>query len=216
MSQANLANREDLLDALATKIEDAPIKIEVSTKDAIAIPAAGVLKFDRRRKVLRKSQIYNPVTWKPLYDAIILHLVMFGGKKKDIASRFGVTPQTVSNIINCEQGKIQIRAAQERVRETMIRSIPQRMGDIAEKAVSRMEEFINDDTLYEKSPFAVIDRGMRFMQGTRLLSVQDNVNSSPASSLPTVSEKALDRLSVALERIGATLPPAQKQIGGDK
>jgi hypothetical protein len=223
MSQSNLAEKEMLLDALDAKVDsqnssahNAPIissQVPSGDANANAAAAVGVLKFDRRRKVLKKSASYNPATWKPMYDAIIMDLVIFGSKKKDIAARFKVTPQTVSNIINCEQGKIKIRAAQERVRETMIRSIPQRMGDIAEKFVNRMEEFAADDTLYEKSPFAVIDRGMRFMQGTRLLSVQDNVNTSPASSLPAVSEKAMDRLSHALERINESINPPQQRIG---
>lgn len=222
----NLADREMLLDALDEKVRDyssqkssaptsQPTNGDASLNEAAA-PEVGVLKFDRRRKVLRKSQSYNPVTWKPLYDAIIMDLVIFGSKKKALAERYKVTPQTVSNIVNCEQGKIKIRAAQERVRETMIRSIPQRMGDIAEKFVSRIEEFAADDTLYEKSPFAVIDRGMKFMQGTKLLSSTDSVNNSPSASLPAVSEKAMDRLSVALERINESINPPTKQIGEAK
>lgn len=202
---SSIPMREELLDALDIKIE----VVAQTPSDS-----GRILKFDRRRKVLRKSASYNPVTWKPLYDAIILELVMFGGKKKEIAAKFKVTPQTVSNIINCEEGKVKIRAAQERVRETMLRTIPQRMGDIAEKCVDRMESFIADDTLYEKSPFAVIDRSMRFMQGAKLLASQDSQGAQATNvGLPAVSEKALDRLSVALERIGAVLPPAPKQIG---
>lgn len=205
--------KEELLDKIEIVIGNE--NPDVSSQ-AVQTPSDSgrILKFDKRRKVVRKTAAYNPVTWKPLYDAIIMELIMFGSKKKVIAEKYKVTPQTVSNIINCEEGRVKIRAAQERVRETMLRTIPQRMNDIAEKAVDRMQEFINDDTLYEKSPFAVIDRGMRFMQGTKLLADKDHVAAKPDSAV-NLSEKAMDRLSHALERINESInpPPEQKQIG---
>lgn len=208
-------SKEELLDKIEIVIgKENGNDVDVSAQDAQTPSDSGrILKFDKRRKVVRKTAAYNPVTWKPLYDAIIMELIMFGSKKKVIAEKYKVTPQTVSNIINCDEGRVKIRAAQERVRETMLRSIPQRMNDIAEKAVDRMQEFINDDTLYEKSPFAVIDRSMRFMQGTKLLADKDHVADKP--EVINLSEKAMDRLSHALERINESInpPPAQKQIG---
>jgi hypothetical protein len=77
----------------------------------------------------------------------------------------GFTIQHIYNILNLEEAEKIRTALLERMREKTVESIPTQMEYIATKTLSRLRSVVDSDDLFEKSPFAVIDRGLKVAEG---------------------------------------------------
>lgn len=114
-----------------------------------------------RRGKLKK---WNPKKWKADYDRVVAYHVT-GKKNVEIATILGMTPVHVSNILNLERAQ-QLKAKLEQMlRERMETNIPDTLEYVARKTTERIKQMIDNDDLFEKSPFAVIDRGMDILKG---------------------------------------------------
>ncbi len=113
-----------------------------------------------------------PKTW----DVWMTEVVMLSTRNvsnTDLATKYGVTPQHISNIINTPQAALirreMLDALQERVSQTTAR----RLESIATKTVERLDRLIHDDDAFKESPFAIIDRGLKVMEGIGKLKKKD-------------------------------------------
>jgi hypothetical protein len=114
-----------------------------------------------RRGKLKKWQ---PKKWKADYDRVVAYHVA-GKKNIEIATVLGLTPVHVSNILNLPRAQELKLKLEQLLREKMETNIPETLEYVARKTAERIKQMIDSDVLFEKSPFAVIDRGLDVMKG---------------------------------------------------
>lgn len=115
----------------------------------------------QRRGKLNKWQ---PKKWKADYDRVVAYHVA-GKKNVEIATVLGLTPVHVSNILNLPRAQELKEKLEQLIREKMEVNIPDTLEYIARKTTERLKSVLDNDDLFEKSPFAVIDRGMDVLKG---------------------------------------------------
>jgi hypothetical protein len=107
---------------------------------------------------------WSPKTWRIEYDRIVGYSA--GGlDNSTIADKLGFTKEYVSVILNLPEAKILYARIRANVQGKLVEDIPTRLAKIAEKAVERLEFMINDEELFTKNPFSIIDRGMDVIKG---------------------------------------------------
>jgi len=113
-----------------------------------------------------------PKTWEIWMTEAVL-LSSKGMSNTELATHFNVTPQHISNITNTPQAALIRRevmdALQERVQTTTVR----RLESIASKTVERLDRMVHDDAAFKESPFQIIDRGMKVLEGIGKLQRKD-------------------------------------------
>jgi len=119
-----------------------------------------------KRKLLeaRTTTRWEPKTWKPRYDHVVYKHCL-GYDNTRVAAETGITPQAVSNILVSLQGRARIKIIQERLLANINADLGQRLTNVAEKFMNKIELVANDEELFKKSPFAVIDRGLQIIKG---------------------------------------------------
>ena len=116
---------------------------------------------------------WRPRRWEAMHEEIVL-LSCIGKSNAEIAAQFKYTPQHISNILNCPEAAITRRRALEVLRIGAHASITDRLKDLEDQAVKRLQEVMYDDELFTKSPFAVVDRGLQLLKGVgRLKGTED-------------------------------------------
>jgi hypothetical protein len=88
-----------------------------------------------------------------------------GLSNTEIGDRLGYSKQHVSNVLNLEQAEVLRNQLIQRMRDAAMQDIPTRLHEIAVKTVDRIHRLVHSDEVFEKSPFAVIDRGMEVVKG---------------------------------------------------
>lgn len=124
---------------------------------------------------------WEPKKWKPLYQAMVL-LHAAGRSNVEIAERLEVTPQQVSNVLCSQQGKKHIERANEKLEEHTVEQISGTLRQIATKTANLTLALFEDDELVAKSPFALIDRGLRIMEGSGHLKKGSTGESPPGGT----------------------------------
>jgi hypothetical protein len=119
-------------------------------------------EFKTQKPVKFKKWI--PKKWRPEYERVVA-MSAAGMSNKQIAASVGFTPVHVSNILNLPQATDLMERIVAKMREKSMVDIPSTLQRVAEKAAQRLESVINNDELFEKSPFAVLDRGMDVIKG---------------------------------------------------
>jgi hypothetical protein len=94
---------------------------------------------------------------------MVMHSIT-GASNTTVARRHNCTPQHVSNILNTDEAKAIKKAVLAQMRKETIGNAQEMLGEIAMKSLERLHDAVHSDVLFEKSPFAVIDRGMRIME----------------------------------------------------
>lgn len=115
-------------------------------------------------EVKRSKMKWQPKKWRPEYERMVA-MSCLGWSNKMIAERAGYTPEHVSNVLNLPQAEHLREQLLERMREQTLKSIPERLDEIAEHTLKRLHTVVTNDELFEKSPFAVVDRGMDVVKG---------------------------------------------------
>lgn len=150
-----------------------------------------------------KFKKWIPKKWRPEYERVVA-MSAAGMSNKQIAANVGFTPVHVSNILNLPQATDLMERIVAKMREKSMVDIPNTLQRIAEKTALRLESVINDDDLFEKSPFAVIDRGMDVLKGLNHL--KGGGNGSPGNTTIVngnamiVSSDQADALSEGLRK----------------
>lgn len=102
--------------------------------------------------------------WQPEYERMVAYSAM-GWSNKKIAETLRYTPEHVSNVLNLPQAKELKDKILARMRERTLEDVPSILKKIAQKTAERLQTIVDDDELFAKSPFAVIDRGLEVMKG---------------------------------------------------
>lgn len=130
----------------------------------MAAPALDI-RTDKRPPALKK---WVAKKWKPEYERMVAYSAM-GWSNIKIAGECGRTTVHVSNVLNLPQAKELKQKIMERMREKTLEDVPTLLKKIAHKTAERLNSIIQDDDKFEKSPFAVIDRGLDVLKGTGYL-----------------------------------------------
>lgn len=144
------------------------------------------------------SRKWQPKKWRPEYTKMVA-LSILGMSNQAISDAIfketGVRYhfQHVSNVLNTTNGRIIYRHMADNVKKHVEATIPDRLTAIAHKTIERIEEMINDDDLFKKSPFAVIDRGMKVAASTGHIKEESNGSGDrkPAMMMTGEGVKAL-------------------------
>jgi predicted transcriptional regulator len=142
---------------------------------------------------------YRPKRWHPEFDLIVLASFM-GKTNTEIAKEFGYTPQHVSNILSTSQAEEIRDSLREKISNQTEISISDRLKEISNVSLTRVETFLKNDELFEKSPFAFIDRAMRAAQIAQEKNdpkFQVNINNQTNNNV--LGNDAIDRIANALE-----------------
>lgn len=115
-----------------------------------------------------KKEKWVPKKWRPEYDRIVAYSVM-GKANTWIAATLGFTPEHVSSILNTPRGLDLAQKLQEKLAANIENTVPDELAQIGKQAIKRLKDLMEDDNLYQKSPFAVVDRGMDVLKGLRHL-----------------------------------------------
>jgi hypothetical protein len=109
-----------------------------------------------------------PKTWLPMYEEMVA-LSCAGRSNKTIAEQFDYTEQHISTILNCPKAKMVRREMLEFLRKSVESRMEERVRDLQDVALKRLTEVLTNDSLFSASPFAVVDRGLKVLQGTGVL-----------------------------------------------
>lgn len=111
-----------------------------------------------------KLKKWVPKRWRPEYERIVAYAVL-GLPNTVIADKVNKTPQHISNILNLPEAQRRQLELLEKLKKQVDISIPETLEYVAQKTTERLKSLIDNDELFEKSPFAVIDRGMDVLKG---------------------------------------------------
>lgn len=113
-----------------------------------------------------------PKTWEVWMTEVVM-LSTNNVPNTDLAVKYNVTPQHISNIINTPQAALIRRQLLDALQERVSQTTAKRLESIATKTVERLDKLIHNDTKFEESPFAIIDRGLKVMEGIGKLQRRD-------------------------------------------
>jgi hypothetical protein len=128
----------------------------------------------------RLTKKFEPKSWKPVYDLMVFHSCM-GVSNKEIAEKYNYTPQQVCNILVSNQGRVRKKLILANLIENETASVQDRMEKVATKFLQKIELVADNDELFEKAPFAFVDRGLAIIKGLGRLE-GDRANSNGGSS----------------------------------
>lgn len=111
----------------------------------------------KSRRGLKKWQ---PTKWEPLYEQMVALSVM-GKSNVEIAEMFNYNKQQVSNILTCDKAiaiKLEIIKG---IRSNLLDgTIQERLNQIKDKTVALTHKLLNNEALFEKNPFSVINTAL--------------------------------------------------------
>lgn len=149
---------------------------------------------------------WRPKEWLPIYEQIVV-LSIAGRSNKDLASMFAYTEQHVCNILHTPEASLVRGLVLEKMRERAVEGIPAKLEATATKAAERIHDAIHDDELFEKSPFAIVDRSFRVLEAAGHIKSGDK----PLGPLNVYSGgKAFILTEAAAERIRDTVKMLQE------
>lgn len=96
----------------------------------------------------RITKRWEPKEWLPIYEAIVA-LSCTGLSNEEVGKRFGYGKQQVSNILNTPQGKKLKQVIRNRVNDANIQTIAQRVANLQDNALKRVETIINDEDMFD-------------------------------------------------------------------
>lgn len=123
------------------------------------------VNLDGRQAVIKK---WVPKEWKPVYEQIVA-LDCMNVPHGDLAVQFDYTKQMISMICNTPQAKILRRKMLDILAKKNEDFQVKRFEAASSKAMQRINDFMDDDTLYEENPFAVVEKSLKFLQAKGVL-----------------------------------------------
>lgn len=143
---------------------------------------------------------WNPSKWHPEYEKVV-GLATLGYTNIQISQMVGYSKEHVSNILNTPTAKTLLFKASRRLRETVFERMEDRLESIASKTVERMHELIHDDEKFDQKPLAIIDRGIKIMQGIGKLKTENN--STVNNNGPVITGEAMQILMEGMSKADA-------------
>src|SRR5437773_2028363 len=134
---------------------------------------------------------WRPRKWEAMYEQIVI-LSTLGKSNVDLAAHFGYTPQHICNILASPEASLTRRRVLEVLRDSAHQGIDESMRDLEEQSIARLKTLMYDDELYNKSPFAVVDRGLQILKGVgRFKTGDEKLNVGKAVFIDSESAKIL-------------------------
>lgn len=140
---------------------------------------------------------WKPKEWRPEYERVVA-LSCMGKSNTEVALLTNFTSQHVSNILNLDEAAVFRKQVLDKMRERSMMDIPEQMERLKGNIVKRLNEAMTDDVLFQDSPFALLDRGIRVLEGSKVLdkggavtNVQVNNQNNSTMVLPTESANTL-------------------------
>jgi hypothetical protein len=115
-----------------------------------------------------KLKKWQPRKWRIEYDRIVVMSVC-GMPNAAIAKEVNFTKEYISVILNLPQAADRYKFFHQKYLEQQASFIPETLNHVARKTAERLKQVVDNDALFEKNPFAVIDRGMDVLKGLRHL-----------------------------------------------
>lgn len=147
------------------------------------------------------TSAFKLIKWKPIYDQIVAgHII--GRSNKELAAEFDFSEVHIGNILRSDNAQILISEASDRIRGAVLSKQEENIDiemEIARKAKERIRDFVNNDEIFLKSPFAFIDR-VKDLSG-----LKKEKESSPSivinnqNNQANIRAESLNRLAEALE-----------------
>ena len=153
-----------------------------------------------------KFKKWVPKKWRPEYERVVA-LSAAGKSNKQIGEIVGFTKEHVSNILNLPQAEALMDRIIAAMNQRTVVDIPNELQYIAQKTVSRLKSAIDNDKLFEESPFALIDRGMKVVEGLRHL--QGGGNGAPTQA-PNVNNGTVINFNVPVAKADDLIAGLQK------
>lgn len=124
------------------------------------------LPADENRPPERPARMkrWAPKKWEVMHQEIVALSVM-GMSNIEIAKRYNYSAQQICNILNCPQAVLERRKMLTALEKGIEEKLPQRLEQLADKAIQRMAEVMYNDELAGRSPFAMFDRGVTILKG---------------------------------------------------
>lgn len=160
-------------------------------------------EFDPIDAVGRRRRLgsWRPKKWRPEYERMVAYSCC-GWSNIMIAKELGYTKEHVSTILNMEQAEAVRIELLQRMRATTLKAIPENLEYVAQRAGERLRTMIDDEELYQRSPFQVIDRGLEVIKGLAYL--KGGGNGSPGVTVnvntAVLSSDQADTLAQALNK----------------
>lgn len=155
------------------------------------------LEDNRARRSARINRPrWNPKQWHPVYEEIVL-LDSLGYKNIAIAEMKGFTKEHISNILCTPQAKLIKQLILARMEKKRDETIDQRLERIAEKAMSRVEETINNDELAAKNPLGLFDRAITVLKATNKIKEQPTAVDNSRTII--VTDTQMEKLNRAMQ-----------------
>lgn len=120
-------------------------------------------------RLLRPPEKWKPKRWRPEYE-VIVSLSNTGMSHQAVADRFfelsgtRYTVQHISNIVNTPEAKAFSEQCIAKIRGDFQETVSDRIAKAQQRALDRIENVLNNDDIFEASPFAVVDRSLRLLQ----------------------------------------------------
>ena len=120
-------------------------------------------------KLLRPPEKWKPKRWRPEYE-VIVSLSATGMSHQAVSDRFfelsgtRYTVQHISNIVNTPEAKAFNEQCVAKLRGDFQETVSERITKAQQKALDRIENILNDDDIFEASPFAVVDRSLSLLR----------------------------------------------------
>lgn len=127
---------------------------------------------------------WQPRKWRAEYDRIVAYSVL-GKRNVEIAELMGFTKEYISVILNLPEAQDLYARLKQKIKEKIETSIVDDLDYVAKKAAKRMRQAVDDDELFDKSPFAVINMGVDVLKGMNHL--RGGGNGALHSDLPSMS-----------------------------
>lgn len=147
--------------------------------------------------------------WRPEYERAVAYSAL-GKSNIEIAKLLNYTPVHVSNVLNLPLAKELKDKIMARMRERTMEDVPSILQKVAQKTAERLLKVVEDDDLFTKSPFAVIDRGLDVMKGIGHMKGGGNgapaqVNNQQNNFFNGVPPQLLDQLSMGMSAANKAL-----------
>ncbi len=110
-----------------------------------------------------------PKRWELWHTECVL-LSSTGMSNTELATKYRKTPQQISNILNTPQAAVLRKHALDGLMEKQLGNMSNKIEAIAVKSLDRVHELIFDDKHFKDSPFSVVDRAIKVLQGAGKMS----------------------------------------------
>lgn len=150
---------------------------------------------------------YKPVKWEPKFNQIVYdYLAVPGVTHAELGIKYGFSEAHIGNILNSPQAGLIKESLSNNIISRNQESIPILLAASAKKVVQRVADFMSDDDLYTRNPFAFIDRTLKIGNAIGAIKDEDSRN----NSAPVVNNTQVNIGDSAIKELAESLNIANK------